>query len=399
MPVHILNQPDDQQLASLLRQRLGIPELLKFDALVAFAVSSGVEQLQAELESLLGRGGRVRIVVGVSNKVTTAEGLQLLLELVHKGGNVFVFHNDNYANPIFHPKLYLFQEKERGVLIVGSNNMTGKGLVTNYEISLVHELDLKNKPEAELAASAEKIVDRYCDVTSGFSQSLDAKFLRELEAEGYLGSEKAGTNRPETSGEGESAPAPPKKKLFPSKAVPQPTGRRAAAAKGIVHPTKPTAAAIPSAIPAHAAAVNRGPLLWEKELSLTDAQLQPGHVTGEVRLTQARWRVGGKLINQVTYFRKVLFGGFNWIPTKKHPYYREEAGVRFDITILGNNLGVHRLQVSDKPSGEASQGNYTSALHWGNLRSTIQKAKVDGKTLRLYGPPKGSNEPFFIEIS
>lgn len=115
-------------------------------------------------------------------------------------------------------------------------------------------------------------------------------------------------------------------------------------------------------------------------------------------MTQAKWRVNGRLINQITYFRKDLFGGFNWKATRNRSYRREEASVQFDITILGKHVGVHVLQISDKPSGEAGQGNYTSALHWGNLGNTIRNAVVDGKTLRLYGPPAGAKEPFFIEI-
>src|SRR6267378_317874 len=95
MSVYLLNQPDEIQLATALRNLLGQSQYVKFDALVAFAVSSGVAELQPELESLLGRGGSIRIVVGVSNKVTTVEGLRLLLELVNKGARVFIFHNDN----------------------------------------------------------------------------------------------------------------------------------------------------------------------------------------------------------------------------------------------------------------------------------------------------------------
>ena len=221
MPGYLLNQPDDVQLATLLKELLRKPEVSRFDALVAFAVSSGVQQLQPELEALLARGGHVRIVVGVSNRVTTVEGLELLLESVKKGARVFVFHNDNASNPIFHPKLYLCQGANKAFLIVGSNNMTGRGLVGNYEISLIEELDLKHKPDAELLTAAESIVETYCDVASGLSHALDEGFLQTLQTEGYLGSEKAGTNRPETSGESDVTAAAPRKKLFASKGVPQ----------------------------------------------------------------------------------------------------------------------------------------------------------------------------------
>jgi len=175
--------------------------------------------------------------VGVSRRVTSVEGLRLLLDLVQKGAQVFVFHNDNSGNPIFHPKLYLCRGERKAVLIVGSNNMTGKGLVGNYELSIAHELDLSSRPDAELLASVMTTIDKYCEVSGGFSHALDEEFIKRLEAEGYIGSEERETNQPETSGEedepGASGPkAELKKKLFASKSVPRPKRRGAAAGKG-----------------------------------------------------------------------------------------------------------------------------------------------------------------------
>jgi hypothetical protein len=207
--------------------------------------------------------------------------------------------------PSFTLSYTFFKKKTGGVLIVGSNNMTGKGLVGNYEISLMHELNFKNNPDAELVASAERTVEKYCDIAGGFSHPLDDKFLQELESAGYLGSEQGGTNKPETSGEADiTVTAAPRKKLFASRTVPQPVARRAAAAKGIVHPPKLAVAAAPAAATpapaAPAAAAKRGPILWKKKLAPSDVQSQTGHPTGVVRLTQAKWRVGTKLIDWTT---------------------------------------------------------------------------------------------------
>ncbi|MFZ0913831.1 MAG: phospholipase D-like domain-containing protein [Candidatus Korobacteraceae bacterium] len=381
-------------MAELLRKLLEDPDVMVFAALVGFAVSSGVRELQPGLESLLKRGGSPRIVVGVSNRVTTVEGLQLLLELAKKGAEVFVFHNDTPSNPIFHPKLYLSLSENTGVLIVGSNNMTGKGLVSNYEISLRQELDLKNEADCDLVKSVMSIVDRYCDTTGGFAHVLDEAFLQELEAEGYLGSELLHTNKPETAGEGEgSAVVPATKKLFASKAVPLPAAKVTKPAAAA--PPTPTAVSAPTPMPAVA---KHGPILWQKKLAKSDVQRQKGHPTGVVRLTQARWKVAGKQINQLTYFRKDVFGGFQWKITKTQPFV-EETEVKFDITIPGNHIGVRGMKLSDKPSGEAAEGNYTSSLHWGDLGDTVRKANLAGKTFTLYGPPTGSSEPFVIEIS
>ncbi|MFI5070588.1 MAG: phospholipase D-like domain-containing protein [Terriglobales bacterium] len=393
MPTRLLNQPDDGQLSVHLKSLLTNPEWQEFYALVAFAVSSGVVQLQTELESLLARGGRVRIVVGVSNRVTSVEALELLLQLTHKGAEVFVFHNDNSANPIFHPKLYVCRSKDKGLLVVGSNNLTGKGLSGNYEISLHHDLDFSQQADVELIKSVEKIFQSYCNVEGQFSHALNANFLRRLEEEGYLGSELRGTNRPETSGESEVAAATlPRKKLFASRPVPRPPVPKPVAGRTIVR-ARPSAA-----LGEVASDESKGPLVWEKKLAKSDAQSQKGHPTGVVRLTQAKWKVNGELINQVTYFRRNLFGDLPWKTVKERPLV-DATEVQFNITILGSRIAVRRLKISDKPSGEAGQGNYTSSLHWGDLGEDIRKAKLAGKILRLYAPPPGSVEPFFIDVS
>ena len=320
MPTFLLNQPDDGQLSVRLKELLAKPETSEFDALVAFAVSSGVRQLHAELASLLERGGSVRMVVGVSNRVTSVEGLQLLLELVGKGAKVFVFHNDNQANPIFHPKLYLCRGTNTGALIVGSNNLTGKGLSGNYEISLLHQLDLGSERDVELLQSATNVVGRYCDTASGFAHLLDAKFLQELEEAGYLGSELRGTNKPESSGESEGvAAAQPRKKLFASKTVPQPPVAKPAA-------PRPQSATRVVPVPVGTVVQGRGPILWAKKLAKSDVQSQTGHPTGVVRLTQAKWKVDGKLINWITYFRRDLFGAFPLGDGKAAPVQGRDGG-------------------------------------------------------------------------
>lgn len=149
--------------------------------------------------------------------------------------------------------------------------------------------------------------------------------------------------------------------------------------------------------PSPATPAAHGPLLWTKRLAASDVQQQTGHPTGGVRLTQARFKVKGKTINQTTYFRHNLFKKFSWSIKKQRPKV-EETLVGVNVAILGKSYGVQQLAISDKPSGEAGQGNYTSLLHWGSLGDTVKGLPLVGKTLRLYAPPEGNTEPFFIEI-
>jgi hypothetical protein len=141
----------------------------------------------------------------------------------------------------------------------------------------------------------------------------------------------------------------------------------------------------------------KGPLVWQKTLPASDVQRQRGNPTGGVRLTQASWRDEGKVIDQTTYFRNKVFAELDWHATRAMPHV-EEAAVNVNVTVLGNPLGIQTLVVSHKPSGEASQANYTTILQWKGLSQTVREANLTGKTLRMYAPLPGRKEPFFIEI-
>ncbi len=144
-------------------------------------------------------------------------------------------------------------------------------------------------------------------------------------------------------------------------------------------------------------AAARGPILWRKKLAASDCERQPGHGTGGVRLTQAKFEVSGQKIDQATYFR-ALFSTFQWDKTREKPFV-EEARVPFHITIKGRDLGLHVLGISHKPSGQASQGNYTTILKWTGIAKEVRELKLTGSEFILNGPATGTREPFFIEIS
>ena len=140
----------------------------------------------------------------------------------------------------------------------------------------------------------------------------------------------------------------------------------------------------------------RGQMLWRKKLAASDCERQPGHGTGGVRLTQARFKVNGRVIDQTTYFRN-LFAGFHWVQTNQIPFV-ERADVPFHIRIRNRNYGIRTLAVNHKPSGEAGQGNQTSDLKWTGMTEVIRKLNLTGSDLILYGPAPGTTEPFFVEV-
>src|SRR5690606_172589 len=66
----------------------------------------------------------------------------------------------------FHPKVYLFEGKEKSELIIGSSNLTSKGLFVNVEASLLVSID--NSIESD-----KKIVKQLKDYFKGIFDNND----------------------------------------------------------------------------------------------------------------------------------------------------------------------------------------------------------------------------------
>jgi len=139
-------------------------------------------------------------------------------------------------------------------------------------------------------------------------------------------------------------------------------------------------------------------LVWQKpSLSQSDAQfvLAGTNGTGNLKLSQARFKVNGIVIDHNTYFRNQVFQSLNWARTKPTSATYEETICNFIITILGTSYGVQALKLSYDTVRISNQANTPSWLHWGNtLMSILQQINVTGRALNLY--KVGQN--FHIEI-
>lgn len=108
----------------------------QIDICIAFIKIKGLRRLLTTLEGLINRGGKVRIVFGISSKlgITDMESVKELLEFSkHKNVNI-----RRYDNSSFHPKAYLFYGK-RPALIIGSSNLTNAAATKNVEANLFVE--------------------------------------------------------------------------------------------------------------------------------------------------------------------------------------------------------------------------------------------------------------------
>lgn len=358
----------------------------------AFTNFAGVSAINAELTAVQ---DRTTVYIGVRNGSTTAQGVNALLST---GATIYAVDTATRSR-IFHPKVYIACNDARAMAIVGSANLTHAGLHNNIETGVKIDLDLTNVDDLSCLENLERSVS---DLPAAHPNNCYGITTRreivQMMRDGRLVDERdprvstsVGVSKTGTS-TGSRSPI-----QLPTVNPPRGSVRRRTPPPPVVPaPAAPAGGAHPA--PSVAGAPHFGPLVWEKpNLPRGDLQLLiHGHSSGVLRLTQARFAVGGVRINQTTYFRHSVFGGLMWAVDPNDPG-KEQASTIFSIVIQGVYVGDYALDISHKPAWEAGQGNYTTGLHWGDAVNVIKNPALVGCALRLYESAVVGS-PFIIEI-
>ncbi len=136
MSTLVWNQTGENHLLCIQRLFEGATH---FDCTVAFLKHSGLRLIFSHLKDFLRSGGTARFIVGLDFCLTDPNALGALLELP-----VELFAVDGGGARAFHPKVYHFVYPDRTETLIGSANLTGGGLQSNYECSL-HVIDEHKK--------------------------------------------------------------------------------------------------------------------------------------------------------------------------------------------------------------------------------------------------------------
>lgn len=226
------NLEENSSVAQELITALNNKSYNTFKCLVAFATRAGVDRLTAHVLNSKKHIKDYRIVVGIDGGVTTKEALEALLEWEVE---VYIY-NFKPDRVIFHPKIYLFEGEDIGITIVGSNNLTFTGLVSNVESSILLEYNPKEEKGINFLAD---INDYFQPILNGnhpnlklLTQDLIDKLKRgnkipneEEVSEEYKSKKKKGTPNPDEK---------ELDKLFPKVKIQKPP-------EGFVKPKKPAA--------------------------------------------------------------------------------------------------------------------------------------------------------------
>ena len=124
-----------KQLGRLLQEHLESAEWTHLTAAVAWVKRSGMDHLGPMLAKFEADGGKARFAVGIDSRGSTSEGLAALLAAVGPNGEVWIVHYPSLT-VTFHPKCFLFENDKEAVAVVGSGNLTGGGLYTNFELGV-----------------------------------------------------------------------------------------------------------------------------------------------------------------------------------------------------------------------------------------------------------------------
>jgi HKD family nuclease len=110
---------------------------------VAFLKKTGLDLVKKQLDYALSKKTNIEFIVGLDFKTTDYKALNELerIKQEYETFNYYCFGDkaDNYNSLVFHPKIYLFNSKNKYISVVGSSNFTGGGLSTNFEVNTIFQ--------------------------------------------------------------------------------------------------------------------------------------------------------------------------------------------------------------------------------------------------------------------
>jgi HKD family nuclease len=175
--------PGTRRLLDELKRALGDPRFTEFRFIVAYAKSGPLHRIRRQLESWKAAGKRVEAILGIDQRGTSKDAIELGLALL---SNVYVTQEMGIT---FHPKIYLFKGPAHAEAFVGSNNLTVGGTEKNFEAAVHIQFDLPGDA-GELKPFEDawrELLPAACPAT----KVLDAAELARLITEGLVIDEKS----------------------------------------------------------------------------------------------------------------------------------------------------------------------------------------------------------------
>lgn len=128
-----------KRLIELMIKAFNDPSFNSFKMISAFAKIKPLIKLNPYIAKWKQNNNLSDVIFGIDHYGTSIE---LLTEAINVFDNVYITHNP-IIGCTFHPKIYLWSGSMKALAVIGSQNFTVGGLETNYETSIIIDLDLK----------------------------------------------------------------------------------------------------------------------------------------------------------------------------------------------------------------------------------------------------------------
>jgi HKD family nuclease len=125
---------------------------------VAFVSGDGLSQIMPSVRMALYAGAYVEFLVGMDARATDPYALKDLYALsceTHQAS--LLCFASRTASSIYHPKMYLVKEGQTATAIIGSSNLTRRGLTTNIEANLVIKDDIHSEIVSEMYSTYNRL--------------------------------------------------------------------------------------------------------------------------------------------------------------------------------------------------------------------------------------------------
>ena len=150
---------------------------------VAFLRKTGLAKIIKFIKQAKKDGKNITFFVGIDQKVTSKEALKKLIELEVPA---YIYNSQSY---IYHPKVYLFEGKDKNRVIVGSSNFTNSGLFNNLESSVLLDFTSQDKSGMKFLNQLKGYFSPLLDYDDPNLNLVTQEYIEELHQKGLLSNE------------------------------------------------------------------------------------------------------------------------------------------------------------------------------------------------------------------
>ena len=288
----------------------------------------------------------ISFIIGIRNNVSTYQALECLINI---NVSVFVFDTARVES-IFHAKVVAGSGLTTAKIICGSANITTGGLANNIEAGIISKLNLECEADKKFWTEVKEYID---NIIYNYPKNVK-KISEESENQRRLRSNFSGEDKEKQEKSIVSRFPLANKKLLN-------LGKKQKQTNAILRKLNQIT------VEETCEEVWRSNKLTKSHLGIVKSGMKP---KVEMSLVKGQYRQ----IDQLTYFRNVVFGALDWINNEKGD---ELATAYFTIIISGINYGEYELKVLHKRKGMKvyTQDNYVTSIKWGTA-SYLLKMKI-----------------------